>query len=226
MSDVEHDTYRKDGAVGALVRQLEQLQLRVDRMRKQIAGKASVDDLDRLGQTVAQLRDLIVKQNGPAEPVPSWLGLGQRPDDAKALLSQLVTWLDRIYLRYVDAARSLPECWLWHPEVVEELAWLMGAWYEAYGDEGTARTAGDWNDRLRPGVVRRIRESYAPSCSLENHLPDNATPPRTVPFAETADQIVTWWTTDRDQPGPTPTDEQLAEAAEAARRTRRGGNQS
>lgn len=219
MSEVEHDTYRKGGVVAGLARQIEQLQRRMDKT-------ASAAEVKRLAEVVGHLEQLLVKPQQAAEPVPTWLGLGQAPDDAKALLSDLTTWLDLVYLRYVDGAKHFPECWLWHPEVVEELAWLMGAWHEAYSDQGSARTAGDWNDRLRPGVVRRIAEVYAPSCSLENHLPKNATPPRTVPFAETADQIVTWWTATRDQVGPTPTDDQLAEAAEAARRARRGGNHS
>ena len=55
------------------------------------------------------------------------------------MLTDLTRWLDDIYLRYADAARTLPECWLWHPEVVEELIWLMHAWLAAYqGDDAVA----------------------------------------------------------------------------------------
>lgn len=224
MTETEHDTYRKGGAVAGLARHVEQLEKRIDLLRRQVATTADAEDLARLAETVMELEKLIVASNGTPTTVPTWLGLSREADAAESLLSDLVTWLDRIYLRYLDGARGLPECWLWHPDIVEELTWLMGAWHEAYGADGSARAAGDWNDRLRPGVVRRVRETYAPSCSLENHRPENAVPFRPVPFAQTADQIVTWWTTARDQIGPTPTDEQLAEAAEAARRARRGGN--
>lgn len=217
MTETENDTYRKGGAVAGLAREVEQL-------RRQVARMAPADEVVRLAKVVTELEASLVKPPAQAEAVPSWLGLGNDTEHAETLLSDLVTWMGSVYLRYADGAKGLPECWLWHGEVVEELAWLMGAWHEAYGDHGAARAAGDWNDRLRPGVVRRIRDVYAPSCSLENHLPQHATVTRAVPFADTADQIVAWWTTTRAAPGPSPTDAQLAEAAEAARRACRGGN--
>ena len=49
----------------------------------------------------------------------------------------LAGWVAGIYLRYLDAAQSLPECWLWHPEVVEELLWLHTAWLHAYRPAAT-----------------------------------------------------------------------------------------
>ena len=216
MTETEHDTFRKGGAVAGLAREVEQLRRQVQRM-------APADEVVRLAKIVTELEATIAQPPVQADPPPTWLGLGNDPSEAECLLSNLTTWLAEVYLRYVDGARGLPECWLWHGEIVEELAWLMGAWHEAYDPQGSARAAGDWHDRLRPGVVRRIRDVYAPSCSLENHLPANATTTREVPFADTAHLIVGWWTTDRDHPGPAPTDDQLAEAAAAARRARRGG---
>ena len=88
---------------------------------------------------------------------------------ARRVLGELVAWLELVYLRYPDAAQGLPECWCWHPDVVEELLWLMHAWLAAY--QGTAASVGlaaDWHDRHRPGVVRRLRGSVG-SCSIEAH---------------------------------------------------------
>ena len=67
------------------------------------------------------------------------------------------------------ATPRLPECWLWHPDVVEELLWLSHAWLAAYqGPAASVALAADWHDRLRPGVVRRIK-AQAGSCSRERH---------------------------------------------------------
>lgn len=210
------ETCRKSTAVAGLAREVEDLRRRMD-------ATASADDVVRLAEVVTDLEAALNKPKPDTDAPPTWLGLAQSADDAEDLLDELTTWLGDVYLRYVDAAKGLPECWLWHPEVVEELLWLMRAWEDAYGEAGSSRAAGDWHDRLRPGVVRRIRETYAASCSLENHLPDRAIGVAMVPTADAADDIVAWWTTDRDQPGPAPTDEQLAAAADALRRARRGG---
>jgi len=50
-----------------------------------------------------------------------------------------------MYLRYPDAAATLPDCWLWHPDLVEELLWLSHAWTAAYqGPDASVALAGDW----------------------------------------------------------------------------------
>ncbi len=92
------------------------------------------------------------------------------------MLARLTGWLAGVYLRYADAARTVPACWLWHPEVVEELPWPRQAWLAAYADpDAPVSLAADWHDRLRPGVVRRIRD-YAGMCSIEadHRHPDRA----------------------------------------------------
>ena len=85
------------------------------------------------------------------------------------VLGELCAWLHAIFLRYPDGAVALPVCWLYHPDVIEELLWLMHAWCAAYQGKGASvQLAGDWHDRQRPGVVRRIK-SGAGSCSIERH---------------------------------------------------------
>ena len=53
----------------------------------------------------------------------------------------------------------------------------MDAWTAAYeGDEASNKLVGDWHDRQRPGVTRRIGE-YAPGCDVLAHR-DAAGQPR------------------------------------------------
>jgi hypothetical protein len=146
---------------------------------------------------------------------PSWLVLPEDLAAAQEVLASLVGWLGEVYLRYADAAREFPECWLWHPDVVEELLWLMHAWHAAYrGHDACAALAGDWHDRYRPGVVRRIGKLTG-NCSLEKHQPQ---PGRTlparpvVPLGEAMEPIAAWWATRRGEPAPEPTEEHLGAA--------------
>ena len=127
----------------------------------------------------------------------------------------------RIYLRYPDAAAGLSDCWAWHPDVIEELLWLWQAWLAAYHDKNVpGTTAADWHDRYRPNVVRRIMAT-AGRCSLDNHQPRPDRPPLGqslgVPLAEATESIAQWWVSDRNNPGPIPTPEQLADAADRHR---------
>ena len=157
------------------------------------------------------------------DPVPSWLALAEDDQATFHLLEDLVGWMGSVYLRYADAVRTLPECWLWHPDVVEELTWLRHAWLAAYDEkEGSVRVVGDWHDRHRPGVVRRIGD-YARACSLENHLPDRAHGAPTVPVVDAAEAMALWWAQARDDRAPAPTDDQMVAAAAAARQARTGG---
>ena len=194
----------------------------VESVRRTLAGTASAAELARVADLVTDLSQIMNATATPADPPPSWLALPADADVAATVLSDLVGWLGQVYLRYSDAARGLPECWLWHPDVVEELVWLRHAWFDAYkSGDASVRAAGDWHDRLRPGVARRIA-GYTKACSLESHLPDRASGAAPVPMAEATDPIVTWWVNHRTEPGPAPTDQQLQAAATAARRVRGG----
>ncbi|MGW0231946.1 hypothetical protein ACWDWO_26870 [Actinopolymorpha singaporensis] len=188
------------------------------------ALRRSLGDLDSLPKRVEELAELVAQlgettaartRKPPAEGTPSWLALSASTDgtgeiavagEAAALLENLVAWLDQIYLRYADAAAGLPECWLWHADVIEELLWLRHTWRAAYADPDAApNLAGDWHDRQRPGVVRRIKAG-AGACSLENHLPggEHHHPANTAPLAEALELIAGWWETHRDQTPPLP----------------------
>ena len=194
----------------------------VEGLRRSLAGAASAAELARVADLVADLSQIINATATAADPPPSWLTLPADADIAATVLSDLIGWLAQVYLRYSDAANGLPECWLWHPDVIEELVWLRHAWVDAYtSDVASVRAAGDWHDRLRPGVARRIA-TYTRACSLESHLPDRAIGAAPVPMAEATNSVVTWWVSHRTDPGPVPTHSQLQAAASADRRVRGG----
>jgi hypothetical protein len=211
----EHD-HSLNTAVAGLAREVEAI-------RRALDDTATAGELDRLARVVTDLTEMVgPPTNTDNAAVVSWLSAPADVDRTSSALAELIGWLGSIYLRYADGDRSLPECWLWHPDIVEELLWLRQAWLDAYGESGSIRAAGDWHDRLRPGVMRRITE-YAKACSLENHLPDRAAAAPVVPVVDAFEPIALWWADARDERAPAPTDDQMIEAAAAGRRARTGG---
>jgi len=209
MSKQDHESCASAGSVAGLAREVEQLSRKLNTLDG-LHGKVK-----QLARTVSQLAGEVAQSQTASagrEAAVSWLDLPDEEDYARALLDDLTGWMNRVYLRYADAA-SLPNCWLWHPEVVEELLWLWQAWAAAYrADDATVAMAADWHDRYRPGVVRRI-EKLAKNCSLEQHLHDRRTPTGGVPALSAVPAIAKWWGDGTQHHGipPEPTDEQLAE---------------
>lgn len=151
---------------------------------------------------------------GDGEPVVwSWL-LMSDPEMAVSVLADLVEWLDRVHLRFPGA--ELGACWLWHPHVIEELLWLRNAHAEGYDPEsGSWLRVGDWHDRQRPGVVRRVREALG-KCDLSLHIPGrpHGHAPAVAPLVAHAAQVAQQWATTSTRPAPSV--EQLGEAADYA----------
>lgn len=194
-----------DEAATGLARELDALRRQVDPLAL-LPGR-----VDAVAEVVTDLANKVTAlsaRKGPA-PCPSWLLAPTDADTVAALLDGLIGWLEAVYLRYPDAAGSLPECWCWHPDVVEELLWLMYAWLAAYqGPAAAVGLVGDWHDRYRPGVVRRIKQA-AGSCSRERHQtrpgrPAPAGAPVVPAADEAAQQIAAWWAYRRTQPAPEP----------------------
>jgi len=204
--------------VGALDTQVCQLGADVARVI------AVVADIHRPGPYAAPHGDR--PDDGDPEPdgppaVRSWL-LAADPAQAAADLTDLVGWLDRVYLRYPGV--ELAPCWLWHPHVIEELWWLRRAHAEAYHrEDGSWLRVGDWHDRQRPAVAKRVREAIG-GCDLTLHTDGqrHGHAPQVAPLAAHAAQIAAAWSTASTRPSPTPG--QLDEAAaytEALYRTQR-----
>ena len=165
---------------------------------------------------------------GDGPGVRSWL-LADDPEQAVADLADLAVWMDAVYLRYRDA--TVPSCWLWHPEVVEELWWLRQAHADAYHPEtGSWLRVGDWHDRQRPGVVRRITRAVG-SCELALHLTESSprrltgastqvTPPGPAPLTTAVAQVAAAWVVEGSTPEPDAA--QLAESERLSGRSPRG----
>lgn len=205
----------QDGSGYASSEALAGLAREVEGVRRQLDTVADVPArVDALTDAVAQLSDAVAAiaavpgRPGPT-PAPSWLAAPHDADALGPVLAQLCEWLRGVFLRYPDGATVLPECWLWHPDVVEELLWLMHAWLAAYQGKGASvQAAGDWHDRQRPGVVRRLRATVG-SCSVEKHQarPGRQAPASTapaVPGVDACSSIARWWATARDAPAPEP----------------------
>jgi hypothetical protein len=213
-TDAGHDR----ATLAGLARELEKLYRDVRQLR---GLSRRVDDI---AGSLAQMADTVItRQSQAGDPAPCWLDHPTDPGrdpvssraarDAEQILGTLGPWVGAVYLRYSDAASGFPDCWMWHPDVVEELLWLHHAWLAAYHPDAPPTAVGDWHDRQRPGVVARIR-GFAGMCSLDAHQPgqDRATPAPITPTADADGAIAAWWATARDQPGPTPTAEQIAAA--------------
>jgi len=203
----------------------------VEAIRRAVADLTELPArVDELAALVGRLADDLAAM--PAQeakrPEPSWLDLPSdaTPIEATAMLLDLAAWIGAVFLRYPDGARGLPGCWLWHPHVIEELLWLRRAWISAYtGAKSSPAAVGDWHDRLRPGVARRIQQT-AGTCSVENHQPGRT--PLPDPHAATGgvragaavEPIAFWWAVNRDAEPPPPSSDQLAAAAESTRPSR------
>ncbi|GAB3812730.1 hypothetical protein [Kribbella italica] len=216
-------------AAAGLARQVEAVTRDVAAMKQGLRHSASTTSVRRLeetvtslGNTVASFEDMLTRLTAKpvgagssaeaareVEPVRSWLRLPADRSAVEAVLSELLPWMEATYLRYATAREELPPCWLWHPEIVEELLWLMDAWTLAYeGPEASTKLVGDWHDRQRPGVTRRIGE-YAPSCDVLKHRDEADQRAVTVPLAADADPFVAWWAAGRDRTGPAPSAAQI-----------------
>jgi hypothetical protein len=201
----EEGEFARADALAGLAREVDGLRRGLD----PLAGVPTrVDDLARTVTKLADALSAAPPRPGPT-PAPSWFTASDDAEAASVLLEGLCEWLRRVFLRYPDGAALLPECWLWHPDVVEELLWLQHAWLAAYEAKGAAvQLAGDWHDRQRPGVVRRLRAAVG-SCSKERHQTragwgDGPQGAAAVPGVDAVSTIAGWWSTSRDDPAPEP----------------------
>jgi hypothetical protein len=216
-----HEECAPAGSVAGLASELAELRRNILTLRG-MAGQ--VEDLARVVGELAERVAALAARPADAHAV-SWLDLPPDTAVAAEVLQQLVWWLGEVFLRYPDAQQVLSDCWLWHPDVVEELLWIQAMWHTAYRtDEATAAKAGDWHDRYRPGVVRRIKQSVG-TCSLDNHLPrrggDLVEAGRpVVPLVQAMQSIADWWGTHRTDPAPVPT---AAQCPMTGRRGAAGG---
>lgn len=194
MTDPDDPTPREQ----ALAREVDRL------ARKQADTDAT---LSALTKTVK----LLVEGGPGGPPMQSWLNpvdpgnpaqlIG--PDDAAYVLDDLAWWLARVYLRFDGA--TLSSCWAWHPDVVEELLWLRSLHRDVYeGRMASWSKVGDWHDRYRPGVVKRIKP-VMDRCNLRLHTSGKTRANRaipTVPLADHLHAVSDAWAGRREVPEP------------------------
>lgn len=199
MNPREENRYATTEAVAGLASELDGLKRRV---RPLHAIPGHVETLaDRVEQLAMDL-SAFLDRAGP-KAIPTWIAGPTGDEDYYAtVLGQVVSWCETVFMRYPDGQAALPDCWVWHPHVVEELVMCQHFWAAAYEQQtASAMLAADWHDRCRPGVVRRIREAVG-TCSLENH--DTPTPEPTVPGRTAVEPIAQWWAHRHDRPAPAP----------------------
>ncbi|MHA6793776.1 hypothetical protein ACVGVM_09705 [Pseudonocardia bannensis] len=214
-------TDERDTVVTALARSLERSHRRLGELETLVRQLAA--DVTSLSRSRPAPGDALTGagDDGREPAGGGWL-LAEDREAALTGMADLVEWVEAVYLRYPDA--ELPSCWLWHPAVVEELWWLRGAHAAAYEDSaGSWQRIGDWHDRFRPGVVKRLRAAVG-GCELVLHAPggEQAGAPSLAPLADAAANVADAWTTRRLLPEPS--DPQLAAAEQHDRAQHRKAN--
>lgn len=206
-------------ALAGLARQIDTLS------RQVTAVQDTPGRIDSLAGTVQALTEFVdgLQVGGepvPNKPRPSWIAPAKAltEETAGQLLADLLDWVDRVFLAYPDGAEALPGCWLWHPHAVEELLWLRHAHDEAYaGPKASGGAVGDWHDRYRPGVAKRLNTALN-GCSVERHaatgrprdpIGDARAKSGAAPLGPLVEQMALWWSVNRDAEPPQPTPEQL-----------------
>jgi hypothetical protein len=162
------------------------------------------DELRALGQAVAALTP-------PAAREPVTPTLDGAPE---AAVVDLLDWLAEVYLAYDGS--TLAPCWPWHPGVVEELAVLRGIHRVIYAEPDWLRL-GDWHDRYRPGVVRRVAAALG-GCDIGRHVDTLIPGTRTVPLGDALGPIYT--ARANKAPIPAPSDAQVVLAKALSSRTK------
>jgi hypothetical protein len=206
--------------------QLGEVALQVRNMTTTVNGMAEVaTQVTGLSDQVMALAERLTSGEADSESaapaLPSWFEIeGER---AQQMLADLVEWVDAILVRHYAAREALPECWMFHGEVVEDLLWLRAAWVAAHRDpDAKPHHAADFHERWLPSMMSRLRRQFgAGMCGFGKHrdgsgqyrqlreeqFPDSrvpATDPRAV------ETYARWWAQDRGRvdgvpPGlPTP----------------------
>lgn len=191
----------------AFARELERETRRVDKFEA-----STTERLDAFDVRVCNLAEVLDRLINDLDAHPqSWL-LVSDPDVARAMLADLVKWLDLVYFQYSDA--YLSACWAFHPAVIEELWWLSRAWAAAFSGRGWADKVGLWHDQRRQRAVDRIRKATS-TCAIGKHLQPE--PPLAAPLAGHIDAIADAWV--KTGVPPVPTAAQVREALAYEERT-------
>jgi len=125
-------------------------------LRDHLAGIPS-DIEARLDRLAGQIAAIALGDSAESGPPVSWFDVTDA-DVAERMLTELADWVKRVVRRYPES-RQLGNCWMHHPELVEQLIVLRLLWMRAYRNpDGQVEKAAEWQDRWLPGFFGRIRE--------------------------------------------------------------------
>lgn len=132
--------------------------------------------------------------------VRSWIDTDDT-ELGRLILAGLEEWLATVWVRYPGPA--LPECWAYHPAVIEELWVLMNQYKSCFRKGGTWKDFGDWLSKYRPGAAARIQKE-AGTCTLSLHEPGEQLDPVSWPKVPEVDltEVADHWTGHRCAPYP------------------------
>lgn len=230
-----------EAAIRALARDLAELRTAVDELREQTSAAsegaaAAVRAAATLTDTVEKIRTRtaasaaesqesdvpahavrsgVTPPPGDGTPAEPWWTVSDA-DIAQARLSDLVDWIESVYVRYLDSTTELTPCWAYHADVVTELLTLRDTWHAVYyGPAASPQAVQDWHDRYRPGTVQRVT-AVLRGCGLAKHSGQSYKPPRT-PGAEAIGTISSWWSDTHGTSAPPPPTPDLLASEQASR---------
>jgi hypothetical protein len=172
----------------------------VEALRGEVATLSGV--VAELGGMVQDLAGDIIRFVAQGDPsaVRSWISVDD-PELGRLMLADLAEWLDAVWVRFPGPV--LPECWAYHPAVVEELWVVMNLYRSCFRKGGTWQGFADWLARYRPGAAERI-DKAAGSCELSEHVPGSELDPEKWPSVPSVDlsEVADYWTGHRRAPYP------------------------
>lgn len=182
-----------------MYRRLHQVETDTQVLTSKVASLG--EGFEEVTSTVVELADSISALARQLEPstVRSWLAV-EDEEKARLYLADLQKWLSEVWVHYDSA--PLPECWAYHPGVVEELWVLMNLHRSVFRKGGTWQALADWQDRYRPHVVERLAK-LAARCSLARHEQGAESDPadeRAVPDQFDPGAVARAWTAGRGVP--------------------------
>lgn len=174
----------------------------VEELRAEVGALSGV--VVELSGIVRELSEDIVRLSVQGDPstVRSWIATDD-PEMARLMLADLADWLATVWVRFPGP--RLPECWAYHPAVVEELWVIRSLHRAAFRKGGTWQGLADWMAKYRPTAAARI-DKEAGSCALSEHQPGADLDPSKWPNLPATDlsEVADYWTGNRRAPYPPP----------------------
>lgn len=130
-------------------------------------------------QLAARVKKLEKAPKPAKERAPWWPDLSLL--EAELEWEKLGEWVETTLLPRLPGKylRNIRPCWRRHPAVVDELAALRAAWYDAYKGPSSLDAAAYYLERWLPGAMARIAEHLGSGCTTGagGHQDPDTSPP-------------------------------------------------